>query len=369
MKGTILVTGGAGFIGANFVLHPLAQPSDSLVLNLDALTYAGSIASLASLEDNENHIFVRGDINDRVIVRELLHKHQPFAIINFAAETHVDRSIESPDRFIQTNIVGTFTLLEEALSYWRELRDEDQDRFRFLHISTDEVFGSLGAGGAFTEQSVFAPNSPYAASKASSDHLVRAYHQTYGLPTITVNTCNNYGPYQHPEKLIPLMILNAIEGKPLPIYGDGSNVRDWLYVEDHCRAIFAVLKEGRLGDMYNVGGRAEKTNLEVVYAICEALEREVPAQRNPIFAQSDIQSYSDLIVFVNDRPGHDQRYAIDPTKIESELGWQALETFESGLQKTIKWYLSNDEWHDLIRIQEHREWIKLNYAHRLEGRP
>jgi dTDP-glucose 4,6-dehydratase len=254
MKGTILVTGGAGFIGANFVHHLLAQQSDSLVFNLDALTYAGSRASLASLDDNENHIFVQGDISDWGLIRELLRKHRPFAIINFAAETHVDRSIESPDRFIQTNIVGTISLLEVAHSYWREMSDADKDRFRFLHISTDEVFGSLDTKGAFTEGSVYAPNSPYAASKASSDQLVRAYHQTYGLPTITVNTCNNYGPYQHPEKLIPLMILNAIEGKTLPIYGDGSNVRDWLYVEDHCRAICAVLDEGRLGDMYNVGG-------------------------------------------------------------------------------------------------------------------
>ena len=271
MESVILVTGGAGFIGANFVHHTLANHPDNIVLNLDALTYAGSKASLALLDNYENHIFIHGDIGNKMRTEGLLVKYQPFAVINFAAETHVDRSIESPERFIDTNIVSTFALLESTLAFWRELEGDVKNEFRFLHISTDEVFGSLGEEGAFTEGTPYAPNSPYAASKASSDHLVRAYHKTYGLPTLTINACNNYGPYQYPEKLIPLMILNAVEGRPLPIYGDGSNVRDWLYVVDHCQAILSVLEEGRPGEMYNVGGRDERSNLEVVRAICEQL--------------------------------------------------------------------------------------------------
>ena len=368
MGRVILVTGGAGFIGANFVHHILANHPDIIVLNLDALTYAGSMASLVSLEGNKNHIFVHGDIGDKALIEELLRKHQPFAIINFAAETHVDRSIESPDRFIYTNIVGTFSLLESTLTYWRELEGDVKSRFRFLHISTDEVFGSLGDEGAFTEQTQYAPNSPYAASKASGDHLARAYHQTYGLPTLTINACNNYGPYQHPEKMIPLMILNAVEGRPLPIYGDGSNVRDWLYVVDHCQAILSVLEKGRPGEMYNVGGCNERSNLEVVCAICEQLEQEAPAEKNSNLAKKEIRSYSDLITFVEDRPGHDRRYAINPSKIETELGWKVSETFDDGLRKTIKWYLANREWCDHVRGEAYQDWVKRNYAYRFEGR-
>jgi dTDP-glucose 4,6-dehydratase len=368
MRNVILVTGGAGFIGANFIHNILSNWPPVTVINLDALTYAGSKASLATLDGSENHIFVQGDIGDKVVLEGLLRKYRPSAIINFAAETHVDRSIDSPERFIQTNIVGTFNLLETTLSYWRELEKDAGDRFRFLHVSTDEVFGSLGATGSFTEQTRYAPNSPYAASKASSDHLVRAYFQTYGLPTLTINTCNNYGPYQHPEKLIPLTILNAVEGRPLPIYGDGSNIRDWLYVEDHCHAIPAVLEGSPPGEMYNVGSRNEKSNLEVVSTICSQLERIVPAKNNPVLAKSGIREYSDLISFIEDRPGHDWRYAIDPGKIEERLGWKASVTFENGLRKTINWYLNNGEWCDTVRGKAYQEWIHRNYEYRLGSR-
>ncbi|AIF53714.1 dTDP-glucose 4,6-dehydratase [Pelosinus sp. UFO1] len=331
---TILVTGGAGFIGSNFVHMAIAQGKK--VINLDSLTYAGNLESLQTIVDNPNYTFIQGDIGDSLLLDKVLLEHHPDAIINFAAESHVDRSIEGPAAFIQTNIVGTFTLLEAVKKYWLSMTDVDKAKFRFLHISTDEVFGSLGAEGYFTEETSYAPNSPYSASKASSDHLVRAYHHTYGLPTLTTNCSNNYGPYQFPEKLIPLMILNALAGKLLPIYGDGMNVRDWLYVEDHCSAILTVLEKGRIGETYNIGGHNEKSNLEIVHKICDLLDKEKPKDNG--------KSYRDQITFVTDRPGHDRRYAIDATKIKNELGWVPAETFESGIEKTIKWYLSNSAW-------------------------
>ena len=325
----ILVTGGAGFIGSNFVLRWLATET-ARVVNLDKLTYAGNLGNLIAVAGDARHEFVHGDICDRALVQALLAKHQPTAIVHFAAESHVDRSIHSPAEFIQTNLVGTFAMLEEARAYWVGLAAEAAARFRFLHVSTDEVYGSLThTEPAFTESSRYQPNSPYSASKAGSDHLVRAYHHTYGLPTLITNCSNNYGPYQFPEKLIPLMIHNALQGKPLPVYGDGSNVRDWLFVHDHCDAIRAVVTRGRPGEIYNIGGRSERTNLQVVHALCAILDRVVPRH----------SGYESLINFVTDRPGHDFRYAIDSTKIESELGWRPRETFESGLEKTVHWYV------------------------------
>lgn len=335
LKPTWLVTGGAGFIGANFVLRQIARQSARIV-NLDALTYAGNLDTLSQVLDHPDHIFVHGSITDRALLRDLLREHRPAAIINFAAESHVDRSIDSPDQFIQTNVVGTFELLEAACCYWRELPQDERQAFRFLHVSTDEVYGSLGPVGKFNENSAMRPNSPYAASKAASDHLVRAYHHTYGLPTLTTNCSNNYGPYQFPEKLIPLMILNALEGKPLPIYGTGLNVRDWLYVIDHCRAIERVLEAGRLGEVYNIGGGCEKTNLEVVQTICQLLDELLP--------NSPHRPHDRLMTFVADRPGHDLRYAIDASKIRCELGWNPEESFETGLAKTVRWYLDNQDW-------------------------
>ena len=332
---TILVTGGAGFIGANFVLG-LLEAGDHMVVTLDALTYAGNIETLDPVLDNPNHVFVEGDIGDRTLVGRLLEKHRPDAIVNFAAETHVDRSIDDPRAFIQTNVVETLELLEAALAYWEGLEGEQRLRFRFLHVSTDEVYGTLGPTGYFTEESPYRPNSPYAASKAASDHLVRAYHHTYGLPAVTTNCSNNYGPYQFPEKLIPLMIYNALRGEPLPVYGDGRQIRDWLYVEDHCRAVIRVLEEGRPGEVYNVGAHNERTNLEVVRAICSLLNELVP--------ESPFTPHESLITFVEDRPGHDRRYAIDATKIERELGWRPKESFESGMEKTMRWYLENRAW-------------------------
>jgi dTDP-glucose 4,6-dehydratase len=331
---TLLVTGGAGFIGANFVLQAVI---DGLrVVNLDKLTYAGNLDTLASLEGNERHLFVQGDIGDRELVARLLAEHRPQAIVNFAAESHVDRSIDGPAAFVETNVVGTLGLLESARDYWRGLEGASREVFRFLHVSTDEVYGSLGAEGKFTETTPYAPNSPYSASKAASDHLVRAFHHTYGLPTLTTNCSNNYGPYQFPEKLIPLTIQKALAGEPLPVYGDGRNIRDWLYVGDHCSAIRRVLEAGRVGETYNVGGSAERENITVVKAICALLDA-----RRPL---ADGRARESLITFVKDRPGHDRRYAIDSSKLQEELGWSPTQTFESGIAQTVNWYLAHQLW-------------------------
>jgi len=332
---TILVTGGAGFIGGNFV-HAMLAGQGVRIVNLDKLTYAGNLDTLQPLAGNPRHIFVQGDIGDRVLVGRLLRDYEVDAVVNFAAESHVDRSIDGPAAFIQTNVVGTFTLLDCARAYWSDLGAERKAGFRFLHVSTDEVYGSLGPTGRFTEQTAYAPNSPYSASKAASDHLVRAWHHTYGMPVLTTNCSNNYGPYQFPEKLIPLMIAKGVGGEPLPIYGDGSNIRDWLYVEDHCRAIARVLEAGRPGQVYNIGGDSERTNLEVVDTLCTLLDEALPNAPHRPHAQ--------LKQFVTDRPGHDQRYAIDASKIQSELGWAPQETFETGLKRTLDWYLTNTDW-------------------------
>jgi len=348
----ILVTGGAGFIGANFVLDWIATEG-SQVLNLDKLTYAGNPANLAPLKGDSRYVFAQGDICDRTLVASLLQKHQPQAIVHFAAESHVDRSILGPGEFVQTNVVGTFSLLEEARAYWSALPESAKSLFRFLHVSTDEVYGSLSSTDpAFSETTAYAPNSPYAASKAASDHLVRAYHHTYGLPVITTNCSNNYGPLQFPEKLIPLMILNALNGKPLPIYGDGKNVRDWLYVGDHCSGIRAALTKGRPGETYNIGGNSEKTNLEVVHAVCAILDERHPAGA----------PHAKLITYVKDRPGHDQRYAINAEKIRRELGWAPQERFENGLRKTVEWYLAHHEWVDSVQTGEYRKWVDTQYG-------
>jgi len=331
----LLVTGGAGFIGSNFVLSTrrrLAEP----IVNLDKLTYAGRLDNLAALRDDPSHVFVKGDVCDRALIRALLNRYQPRALVHFAAESHVDRSIDGPSDFVQTNIVGTFSLLEESRTYWEALPAVQRDSFRFLHVSTDEVYGSLGVSDpAFQESTPYQPNSPYSATKAASDHLVRAYHHTYGFPTLTTNCSNNYGPYQFPEKLIPLIIRNALAGKPLPVYGDGRNVRDWLYVADHCDAIRTVLSKGRLGETYNIGGNSEKTNIEVVRKICAVLDALRPRAAG---------SYEDLVAFVTDRPGHDRRYAINAEKISAELGWRPSESFDSGLRQTVQWYLENEGW-------------------------
>ena len=349
----ILVTGGAGFIGSNFVLDWLAA-GDKPVVNFDLLTYAGNLENLSLLEDDRRHTFVRGDIGDSKLVTELLQKHRPRAVINFAAESHVDRSIHGPEDFIQTNVVGTFRLLESVRVYWSGLDEKTKSDFRFLHVSTDEVYGTLGANDpAFTETTPYAPNSPYSASKAASDHLVRAYHHTYGLPVLTTNCSNNYGPYHFPEKLIPLCLLNAVAGKPLPIYGDGQQVRDWLYVKDHCSAIRSVLADGRVGETYNVGGWNEKANLDVVNTLCEILDKLKP--------RADGVSYKAQITFVKDRPGHDRRYAIDATKIERELGWRPQETFETGIRKTVIWYLENHSWVANVASGEYRQWLNKQY--------
>lgn len=350
----ILVTGGAGFIGANFVLDWLRDGDADGIVNVDKLTYAGNLKTLASLEGDARHTFSRTDICDRAALDQLFAMHQPRAVVHFAAESHVDRSIHGPGDFIQTNIVGTFTLLEAVRAYWSGLDDTRKASFRFLHVSTDEVFGSLGPNDAqFSETTPYAPNSPYSASKAASDHLVRAYHHTYGLPVVTTNCSNNYGPYHFPEKLIPLVISNALGGKPLPVYGDGLNVRDWLYVGDHCAAIREVLARGRLGETYNVGGWNEKTNLEVVHTICDLLDELRPKAAG---------SYRDQITFVKDRPGHDRRYAIDARKLERELGWKPAETFESGLRKTVQWYLDNQAWVQDVMSGEYRNWVAKQYA-------
>jgi dTDP-glucose 4,6-dehydratase len=351
----LLVTGGAGFIGSNFVLSTIAETGEAIV-NLDKLTYAGNLRNLAALEGDARHIFVRGDICDRELVRRLLAEHRPRAVVHFAAESHVDRSIHAPGEFVQTNVVGSFSLLEEARAYWQALPATERDAFRLLHVSTDEVYGSLGAGDpAFTEQTPYAPNSPYAASKAAADHLVRAYRHTYGLPTLTTNCSNNYGPYQFPEKLIPLMIHNALAGKALPVYGDGANVRDWLYVLDHCDAVRLVLAHGRPGETYNIGGAAEKKNLDVVQTLCALLDEAQPRPKG---------RYQDLIAFVADRPGHDRRYAMDAAKLARELGWRPKESFESGLAKTVRWYLEHRAWAEEVTSGAYRGWIDRNYAQR-----
>lgn len=348
----ILVTGGAGFIGANFVLNWLATNNEA-VINLDKLTYAGNLNNLSSLKDDARHLFVHADINDKATVNRLLQEHQPRAIIHFAAESHVDRSIHGPAAFIETNVNGTFSLLESVRNYWQALPDAEKAAFRFLHVSTDEVYGSLEANDPpFTETTAYAPNSPYSASKAASDHLVRAYHHTYGLPTLTTNCSNNYGPLHFPEKLIPLVITNARAGKDLPIYGDGSQVRDWLYVSDHCAAIRRVLEAGHPGETYNIGGWNEKTNLNVVHTICDLLDELQPKANG---------SYRDQIRHVKDRPGHDKRYAIDARKIERELGWKPAESFETGLRKTVSWYLANDAWTEQVLSGEYKNWVNLQY--------
>ncbi len=347
----ILVTGGTGFIGANFVLDWLTAEGEPVV-NLDLLTYAGNLGNLATLARDSRHIFVRGDIGDRPLVEALLGQHRPRAIVNFAAESHVDRSIHGPAAFVETNIVATFNLLDVVRGWWAALPAPDREGFRFLHVSTDEVYGSLAADApGFAETTAYAPNSPYSASKAASDHLVRAWHHTFGLPTLTTNCSNNYGPRQFPEKLIPLMIVNAIAGKSLPVYGDGQNVRDWLYVGDHCAAIRAVLAEGRPGETYNVGGNAEMKNLEVVRAVCSLLSEERPGP-----------DYASLVQFVTDRPGHDRRYAIDPTKIRGELDWSPAESFESGMRRTIRWYLDNPSWLAAVTSRDYQKWVTLQYA-------
>ncbi len=340
----LLVTGGAGFIGSNFVLRAVA--AGHTVINLDALTYAGNLDNLSSLASNPQHIFVQGNIGDAALIARLLDKHQPDAIVHFAAESHVDRSIDGPEVFLRTNVLGTFTLLQAALNHWRSLPTDAAQSFRFLHVSTDEVYGSLAPSApAFLEDTPYAPNSPYSASKASSDHLVRAWFHTYGLPVLTTNCSNNYGPFQFPEKLIPLMILNALSGKPLPVYGDGLNVRDWLYVEDHCEAILTVLERGRVGETYNVGGLNEQTNMEIVAKLCALLDHLHPAGA----------PHDRLITFVTDRPGHDRRYAIDCSKVQSELGWHPRESFATGLDKTVRWYLEHDDWIQRVASGEYRD--------------
>jgi len=351
---TYLVTGGAGFIGSNFVLMQRMQ-RQSRVINLDLLTYAGNVRNLETLKEDPDYIFIHGEIGDKNLISNLLPKYRPNAVVNFAAESHVDRSIDGPENFIQTNVVGTFHLLEVVRRYWESLQGEEKGNFRFLHVSTDEVYGSLSPEDpAFNEETPYASNSPYSASKAASDHLVRAYHHTYGLPTLTTNCSNNYGPRQFPEKLIPLIVLNAIKGKPLPVYGDGLNVRDWLYVEDHCEALQLVLENGKVGEVYNIGGRCERTNIEIVNEICAVLDKVCP--------NSPFTPHSSLITYVKDRPGHDRRYAIDSSKIERELGWYPKETFETGLEKTIRWYLENPKWVESVQTGAYREWIQRHYS-------
>jgi len=353
MEDQILVTGGAGFIGSNFILQRMREPALSII-NFDKLTYAGNLRNLESISDDRRYTFVQGDIADCKLVGQILADRRPAAIVHFAAESHVDRSIRGPEDFIRTNVNGTFALLEEVRGYWGGLPEQDRSRFRFVHVSTDEVFGSLGPDDPpFSEVTPYAPNSPYAASKAASDHLVRAYHHTYGLPTLTTNCSNNYGPFQFPEKLIPLMILNARDAKPLPVYGDGKNVRDWLYVEDHCEAIATVLRGGRPGETYNIGGRNEKPNIDIVQTICDLVDEMAP-RKGPFRRE--------LITYVKDRPGHDRRYAMDASKLERELGWKPKETLESGLGKTVRWYLENHDWVGDVTSGTYRQWIATHYS-------
>jgi dTDP-glucose 4,6-dehydratase len=354
---SLLVTGGAGFIGGNFVLDWLAQPLAPAVVNLDKLTYAGNLETLSAVQDDTRHLFVHGDIGDQALVSRLLVEHRPRAVVNFAAESHVDRSILGPEAFIETNVMGTFRLLEAVRHYWSALQGHERQDFRFLHVSTDEVYGSLAVDEpAFTEQHRYEPNSPYSASKAASDHLVRAYHHTYGLPVLTTNCSNNYGPYHFPEKLIPLMIVNALAGKALPVYGDGLQIRDWLYVKDHCSAIRRVLEAGRLGEVYNVGGWNEKANIEIVHTICDLLDEMRP--------RADGQSYRVQITHVTDRPGHDRRYAIDASRLHQELGWKPAETFDSGIRKTVRWYLDHPGWVQRVQSGAYRDWVQTQYGAR-----
>lgn len=362
-KASVLVTGGSGFIGANLV-RLLLSGGNYRVVNLDLLTYAANPLSLADLESHPDYVFVHGNIADRGLVASLFEKYQPAGVFHLAAESHVDRSIEDAEDFLQTNVVGTYVLLEAARDHWKNLPEDRKATFRFLHVSTDEVFGSLGGEGFFTESTPYAPNSPYSASKASSDHFVRAYHHTYRLPTIITNCSNNYGPYQFPEKMIPLMILNAISGKPLPVYGEGANVRDWIYVEDHCRALQAVFERGALGETYAIGADNERKNLDLVHKLCALLDEIAPVDENPATRERGLQAYADLIRFVTDRPGHDLRYAIDASKIRRELGWTPREDFESGLRKTVEWYLSNPIWVERASGGAYGEWIQKNYAWR-----
>jgi len=357
MRDSILVTGGAGFIGSNFILSWIGAVG-SPVVNLDLLTYAGNPANLAALDQDPRYLLIRGDICDATLVGSLLREHQPRAIVHFAAESHVDRSIASPGAFIRTNVQGTFVLLDQIKTYWSDLSPDDQAAFRYLHVSTDEVYGSLGSDDpAFSETTAYSPNSPYAASKAASDHLARAYHHTWGLPVMTTNCSNNYGPFQFPEKLIPLVILNALAGKPLPVYGDGKNVRDWLFVEDHCAAIRVVLERGRVGETYNIGGNSERTNIEVVNLICDLVD-----EMSPTLATGPRRN---LITYVKDRPGHDRRYAIDASKLSRELAWQPSQQFESGLRKTVRWYLDHADWIENVQTGAYLDWINQNYTERL----
>ena len=360
----ILVTGGAGFIGSNFVLQWCARNNEP-VLNLDALTYAGNLANLQALEGNEQHRFVQGDIGDAALLGQLFAEYKPRAVLHFAAESHVDRSITGPEAFVETNVMGTFRLLEAARAYWNGLEATDKAAFRFLHVSTDEVYGTLGANDpAFTETTPYAPNSPYSASKAASDHLVRSYHHTYGMPVLTTNCSNNYGPYHFPEKLIPLMIVNALAGKALPVYGDGQQIRDWLYVEDHCSGIRRVLEAGTLGETYNIGGWNEKANIDIVHTVCALLDELAPATSRGVIntvTGAPVQQYAELISYVTDRPGHDRRYAIDARKIERELGWKPAETFDTGIRKTVQWYLANQEWVTGVMDGSYRDWVQQQY--------
>jgi len=362
-KQIVLVTGGSGFIGTNLV-HLLVNGGEYRVVNLDALTYAANALSLEDLKEHPSYVFVEGNITDRELVSSLFTQYQPAGVMHLAAESHVDRSIENAEDFVQTNVVGTYTMLEAARVYWNKLPQEQKNTFRFLHVSTDEVFGSLGMDGYFTEETPYSPNSPYSASKASSDHFVHAYHHTYGLPTVITNCSNNYGPYQFPEKMIPLMIINALSGKHLPVYGDGSNVRDWLYVEDHCRAVKLAFEKGLPGEVYVIGGENEQKNINLVTQMCNILDEIAPPEEVPQLREQGLKSYKELIRFVTDRPGHDRRYAIDPAKIKRELGWQAEVKFEAGLRRTIEWYLSNPQWVDQASGGSFDEWMKKNYAWR-----
>lgn len=363
-KSKILITGGAGFIGSNLI-HELCKGGTYSVVNLDKLTYAGNPESLADLSGSPDYQFIQGDIGNRELVRYILYTTQPTAIFNLAAESHVDRSIADAMPFLLTNVLGTTNLLEEVRAFWKKLPIEQAESFRFVHISTDEVYGSLGDSGFFTEETQIQPNSPYSASKAASDHLVRAYHHTYGLPVLTTNCSNNYGPYQFPEKMIPLMILNATEGKSLPVYGDGGNIRDWLYVTDHCRALETVLEKGKIGEVYNIGGNNEQKNIDLVHGICAILDEIHPVGKNPLIKGSSIHRYADLITFVKDRPGHDRRYAIDSGKIQRELGWKPEMTFQQGLRQTVEWYLNHPVWVEHVRSGEYAKWIDRNYSWRM----
>jgi dTDP-glucose 4,6-dehydratase len=365
MKKNILVTGGNGFIGSNLI-RLLFREEIYRVINLDKLTYAANAETLSNLHRRNGYVFVQGDIGDRELIRSVLNQYEPMGVLNLAAETHVDRSIENPDSFIQTNVVGTYRFLDESLNYWRTLPDEKKKNFRFLHISTDEVFGELGEDGFFTEETRYAPNSPYAASKAASDHFLRAYHQTYGFPVLIINSSNNYGPYQFPEKMIPMMITKALRGELLPIYGDGSNVRDWLHVSDHCRAILSVYKDGKIGETYAVGASSERRNIDLVRMICRIMDDFLPSDKNTILKNKQISSYIELICFVADRPGHDQRYAIDASKIRGELDWMPQITLSEGLRQTVRWYLENLKWVEQASGGKFSEWLDKNYSWRVE---